>query len=80
MNENRFKLVKSEGFAKGLFVIVDKETGVNYLVAKFGVAGGLCPLIDQDGKPMSTRAYIKQSAIDGMAKSTGKKQPRTPQR
>jgi hypothetical protein len=52
MNEKRFIVVESEGPIKGLFVIVDKKTGVNYLLAKFGFAGGLCPLIDQDGKPI----------------------------
>ena len=33
-------------------VVVDRETGVNYLVAKFGTGGGICPLIDKDGKPI----------------------------
>lgn len=56
MNEKRFEVVESEGSMKGLFVIVDKKTGVNYLVAKFGLAGGLCPLIDQNGKPIVTQA------------------------
>ena len=36
MNEKRFEVIKSEGSIKGLFVIVDKKTGVNYLMAKFG--------------------------------------------
>lgn len=26
----------------------------HYLIAKFGNAGGLCPLIDKDGKPIIT--------------------------
>ena len=55
MNEKRFEVIKSEGSIKGLFVIVDKKTGVNYLMAKFGYSGGLCPLIDQDWKPIITR-------------------------
>lgn len=55
MNDKRFEVVESEGFTKGLFVIVDNKTGVNYLLAKFGVAGGLCPLIDKDGKPLVTK-------------------------
>lgn len=55
MDEKRFNIVESDGSTKGLFVIVDKKTGVNYLLAKFGLAGGLCPLIDKDGKPIVTK-------------------------
>ena len=40
---------------KGFYVVVDKETGVNYLVAKFGAGAGICPLIDKDGKPIVTK-------------------------
>ena len=36
-------------------VIVDKETGVNYLWVKSGYAGGLTPLLDADGKPIVER-------------------------
>ena len=35
-------------------VIVDKETGVNYLFVQSGYAGGLTPLLDRDGKPVVT--------------------------
>lgn len=35
-------------------VIVDKETGVNYLWIHDGYAGGLTPLLDADGKPIVT--------------------------
>jgi len=35
-------------------VIVDKETGVNYLWVHAGYAGGLTPLLDADGKPIVT--------------------------
>lgn len=35
-------------------VIVDKQTGVNYLWAKSGYAGGLTPLLDAEGKPIIT--------------------------
>lgn len=40
MKNKRFDIIETEGTAKGIFVIVDKETGVNYLVTKFGVSGG----------------------------------------
>ncbi len=36
-------------------VIVDKETGVNYLFVCRGYGGGLTPLLDSDGKPIITR-------------------------
>lgn len=36
-------------------VIVDKETGVNYLWVKSGYAGGLTPLLNEDGKPIITK-------------------------
>ena len=35
-------------------VIVDTETGVNYLWINEGYAGGLTPLLDADGKPIVT--------------------------
>jgi hypothetical protein len=35
-------------------VIVDTETGVNYLFNQAGYAGGLTPLLDEDGKPIVT--------------------------
>ena len=36
-------------------VLVDKKTGVNYMFVHSGHAGGLTPLLDQDGKPVITR-------------------------
>ena len=37
-------------------VIVDKETGVNYLYVGRGYGGGLTPLLDADGKVIVTKA------------------------
>lgn len=57
-NENRFEIEYKQGspLIKGLeFVLVDKETGVNYLFVQSGYAGGLTPLLDADGKPVITR-------------------------
>ena len=31
-------------------ILVDGETGVNYLVWKSGYAGGITPLLDSEGK------------------------------
>jgi len=36
-------------------IIVDQETGVNYLFVNFDNAGGLTPLLDADGKPVITK-------------------------
>ena len=36
-------------------ILVDKETGVNYLVWKSGYAGGITPLLDADGKVIVTK-------------------------
>lgn len=55
---SRFEVVYQEGNAltKGAkMVLVDKETGVNYLFMQNGYAGGLTPLLDADGKPIVTK-------------------------
>lgn len=55
---NRFEVVYKEdnSLIKGLkMVLVDRETGVNYLFVQSGYAGGLTPLLDADGKPVVTR-------------------------
>ena len=49
--ENRFKKVYSQG---GVEILVDKETGVNYLFRSAGYSGGLTVLLDKDGKPVVT--------------------------
>lgn len=35
-------------------VLVDKETGVNYLYTAAGYSGGLTVLVDAEGKPIVT--------------------------
>lgn len=54
MKSERFEVVfkdgsqiKDEGVRQ---ILVDKETGVNYLVWKSGYAGGITPLLDSEGK------------------------------
>ena len=44
--------LKESGLMK---VIVDRETGVNYLFIQSGYAGGLTPLLDAEGKPIITK-------------------------
>ena len=57
--EPRFEVLSHEGNQlkdSGLIqIIVDKETGVNYLWVKSGYAGGLTPLLERDGKPVVTK-------------------------
>ena len=50
----RFAVVHKEGGMYVRKVLVDKQTGVNYLFVSEGYAGGLCPLLDRDGKPVVT--------------------------
>lgn len=35
-------------------ILVDRETGVNYLFFQSDGAGGLTPLLDREGKPIIT--------------------------
>ena len=49
--EKRFVNVYKQG-AGSIQILVDKETGVNYLFVQSGYAGGLTPLLDKDGKPV----------------------------
>ena len=35
-------------------ILVDTETGVNYVFHKDGYGGGLTPLLDENGKPIVT--------------------------
>jgi len=55
----RFVWRKSEGFLKETRIIVDTETGVNYLFVTEGYGGGLTPLIDENGKPIITKVIIE---------------------
>jgi len=34
-------------------VLLDTATGVQYLFVQSGYGGGLCPLLDRDGKPLT---------------------------
>lgn len=57
MEDKRFEVVSQEGsgFSYLRAILVDKETGVNYLFVQSGYAGGLTPLLDADGKPVVTK-------------------------
>lgn len=51
--EKRFNVIyKGSGGFTSQKVLVDRETGVNYLFVSEGYSGGLTALLDKDGKPV----------------------------
>ncbi|MBQ8568435.1 MAG: hypothetical protein IJ446_04380 [Oscillospiraceae bacterium] len=54
---DRFEFTNKEGKWDGTRIIVDKETGVQYLFAFSGYAGGMTLLADRDGKPLLADGY-----------------------
>ena len=62
MKQSRFYFGKSNSV--NLFtdavVIVDRETGVNYLVVHRGYGGGLTPLLGADGKPIISKDFYEK--------------------
>lgn len=55
MVNKRFEVKESQGVLSTGRIIVDTETGVNYLFWQEGYAGGLTPLLDRDGKVIVDR-------------------------
>ena len=54
-DERFIKVYSQSSFATGnVAVLVDKETGVNYLFSSSGNAGGLTVLLNRDGTPVVT--------------------------
>lgn len=56
--QGRFEIIHKEdnSLYKGLkMILLDKETGVQYLFVQSGYAGGLTPLLDAEGKPLIMR-------------------------
>lgn len=58
-NTNRFEVVlkegsqiSNEGYRQ---ILVDKETGVNYLAWNIGYGAGITPLLDSEGKVIVTK-------------------------
>ena len=56
MAKDRFVEVYNQGIVNVARIIVDTETGVNYLLASHNKANGtgLTVLVDQNGKPVVT--------------------------
>ena len=55
IKEDRFKkiLVDTGGMTEARCeVYVDRKTGVNYLFCQQAYAGGLCVMVDREGKPI----------------------------
>ena len=53
--EKRFEVVYQQGAIVDIIeILVDRETGVNYLFRTNGNAGGMTPLLDREGKPVIT--------------------------
>ena len=53
--DKRFIIKRQESsFSAATYVLVDKQTGVNYLFAASGYAGGLTVLVDALGNPIIT--------------------------
>lgn len=57
--DNRFEFIEKKGFVEGARILVDKETGVQYLLAHWTNIGGLTVLVDKDGKPLLDPRYSK---------------------
>lgn len=53
-NDKRFEVVFTDGSelkdSGARQILLDKETGVHYLIWKAGYAGGITPLLDSEGK------------------------------
>lgn len=61
--EDRFvkTVVDSGGLSDNYMAIyVDKKTGVNYLFSSYGNAGGMCVLVDRDGKPIVSTLPVEE--------------------
>ncbi|MGN1014362.1 MAG: DUF6440 family protein [Butyricicoccus sp.] len=62
---NRFMVLHKEGSVlkdEALRqILVDRETGVQYLFLHSGYAGGLTPLLDAEGKPLLAKNIREDS-------------------
>ena len=62
MSKDRFDIKEKENVSilTEASIIIDKETGVNYLYVCRGYGGGLTPLLDAEGKPIITKDGYKK--------------------
>ena len=63
MAKERFIETYSQGISNVRKIIVDTETGVNYLLLSFNMTSGcgVAVLVDKDGKPIITSVDGKDS-------------------
>lgn len=61
---NRFVMEEEKGLMKGTRIIVDTQTGVQYLLAHWTNVGGLTVLVDETGKPLLHKRYAKKQKDD----------------
>lgn len=57
--KKRFEVIEKDGLMEGTRIIVDTETGVQYLMAHWTNIGGITVLVDRDGKPLLDPRYAK---------------------
>ena len=55
--ERRFVVSNKEGKIDCVKIITDSKTGVQYLFAAEGYAGGLTVLLNKDGRPLLNEDY-----------------------
>lgn len=55
-DKERFQIATSQGTVQSFKVIVDTETGVNYLYVASGFTSGLSVLVDKDGNPLISKS------------------------
>ncbi|MDR0885546.1 MAG: DUF6440 family protein [Clostridiales Family XIII bacterium] len=57
MKNSRFDIQERDSVAIGTttIILIDKETGVNYLMVQSGYGAGLTPLLDENGNVVVTK-------------------------
>ncbi len=55
----RFEFTEKEGVMEGARILVDTQTGVQYLLVHWTNVGGVTVLVDKDGKPLLDPRYAK---------------------
>jgi hypothetical protein len=58
MAYQRFITIYQEGFFRQRTILVDRETGVHYFHSSVGPSGGMTPLLDDQGKPVISKAVL----------------------
>ena len=63
---DRFKIAYSQNsFGSTIEILVDRETGVNYIWRRSCNAGGMTPLLGADGRPAEIISIRPQSLCSG---------------